>query len=100
MVIDGFTHIESGPLIRPFVTLGLVDGVMKGPTIGSGVKIETGAKVLGPVVIGDGANIGPTLSHFPTSNPDDGVVVGVPAKRVVRSPGTAARTTAPSWGTP
>jgi serine O-acetyltransferase len=58
VVIDGFTEIGSGAAIAPFVTIGLRQGDIKGPTIGDNVQIGTGAKVLGRVSVGDGANVG------------------------------------------
>lgn len=81
VVIDGFTRIGSGARIRPFVTLGLVDGMVQGPTIGRNVKIGTGAKLLGPVTIGDRANIG--ANAVVLSDVESGAVVaGVPARPV------------------
>ena len=58
VVIDGITEIGADTAISPWVTIGLLLGDMKGPTIGRNVRIGTGAKVLGPVVVGDGARIG------------------------------------------
>lgn len=57
VVIDGVSHIGSGAIIRPFVTIGLRDGDYIGPTIGRGVRIGTGAKVIGPINVADGAHI-------------------------------------------
>lgn len=81
VVIDGFTRIASGARIRPFVTLGLVDGVLQGPTVGQDVKIGTGAKLLGPVTIGDGASIGANAVVLHDVAPG-AVAVGVPARSV------------------
>lgn len=57
VVIDGITHIGARATIRPFVTIGLRDGDYVGPTIGKGVSIGTGAKIIGPITIGNGARI-------------------------------------------
>jgi serine O-acetyltransferase len=79
VVIDGFTEIGSGARIRPFVTIGLLERDIKGPTIGANVKIGTGAKVIGPVTVGDEATIGANAVVV-----DDvaagSVVVGAPAE--------------------
>ena len=58
VVIDGIVEIGSGTVIRPWVTIGLKDGVLFGPTIGPRVRIGTGAKIVGPVHIGERATIG------------------------------------------
>jgi serine O-acetyltransferase len=58
VVIDGFTEIGPGAAIAPFVTIGLRQGDITGPTIGNGVQIGTGAKVLGRITVGDGATVG------------------------------------------
>ena len=52
VVIDGFVEIHSGVTIRPWVTIGLKEGVLAGPTIKGGARIGTGAKILGPITIG------------------------------------------------
>jgi serine O-acetyltransferase len=83
VIIDGTTTI--GPLcnIAPFVTIGLNTGgpdpSLAGPAIGRNVFIGTGAKVLGPITIGDNARIGANavvLSDVPANS----TAVGVPAR--------------------
>ncbi|MCL4230038.1 MAG: hypothetical protein HUU14_07530 [Dehalococcoidia bacterium] len=83
VVIDG--HVRIGPLcsISPFVTVGLNTGgpdpSLTGPTIGRNVFIGTGAKVLGPITIGDNARIGANAVVM-TDIPANCTAVGVPAR--------------------
>lgn len=58
VVVDGLTLVEEGVVIRPFVTLGLRDGYIFGPRIGARTMIGTGAKVFGPVTVGEDSQIG------------------------------------------
>ena len=55
VVADGMVEIHAGVVIAPFVTIGLRAGDVQGPTIERGASIGTGAKVIGPVRIGAGA---------------------------------------------
>jgi serine O-acetyltransferase len=83
VVVDGFTEIASGVVLSPFVTIGLRAGNLQGPVIGSNVNIGTGAKVIGPVHVGDGAKIGANavVVH---DVPPGVTVVGAPARSVER----------------
>lgn len=81
VVIDGLTHVESGVVIRPFVTLGLVDGHPIGPHVGARTKIGTGAKVFGPVVVGADVQIGAN-AVVNADVPAGTTVVGAPARPV------------------
>ena len=78
VVIDGLTEVGSGTAIRPFVTIGLNEGNLIGPTIGRNVMIGTGAKIIGPVSLGDGCRIGANavVVH---DVPGNTTVVGIPA---------------------
>lgn len=58
VVIDGLVEIGERVRIRPFVTIGLKEGVYPGAMIQRGVFIGTGAKIIGPVTIGARAMIG------------------------------------------
>ena len=58
------------------------------PTLGRDVVVGAGAKVLGPIEIGDGVRIG-SNSVVVKSIPAGGTVVGVPG-RVIERPGDAA----------
>lgn len=81
VVIDGMVNIGRGAAIRPWVTVGLMEGNFQGPTIGRNVRIGTGAKILGPVTIGDGVSIGANAVVM-IDVPAGATAVGVPARVV------------------
>lgn len=78
VVIHGGCTIGDNVTIGQNVTLGgnLDSGV---PSVGNDVYIATGAKVLGSVIIGDGALVGAN-SVVLGSVEENSVVAGVPAK--------------------
>jgi serine O-acetyltransferase len=78
VVIDGFVEIQRGTVIFPWVTIGLRAGDFRGPTIGRGVQIGTGAKVIGPITIGPNAQIGANAVVV-RDVPANATVVGAPA---------------------
>ncbi len=79
VVIDGLVTIAEGVVIFPFVNIGLKAGNFQGPKVSSGVHIGTGAKVIGPISIGDGAVIG--ANAVVVSNVAAGQTVGgIPAR--------------------
>jgi len=89
VVIGETTEIGEGCLLYQGVTLGGT-GKEKGkrhPTLGKGVVVGAGAKVLGNIKIGDYAKIGAN-SVVLNSVPDHAIVVGVPGrvikKKIVR----------------
>jgi serine O-acetyltransferase len=79
VVIGGVTTIAEGTLIAPFVSIGLVSGSFAGPTIERGVRVGTGARVLGPVRVGEGATIGANAVVLDDVAPG-ATVVGAPAR--------------------
>ena len=84
IVIGATTEIGDDCLIYQGVTLGGT-GVMQGkrhPTLGNNVMVGSGAKVLGPIKIGDNARVAAN-SVVLREVPDNSTVVGVPG-RVVR----------------
>jgi serine O-acetyltransferase len=79
VVIDGITVVGTSVAVRPWVTIGLKEGDFNGPIIEPYVQIGTGAKIVGPVRIGQGSLIGANavvLDDVPARS----VAVGVPAK--------------------
>jgi serine O-acetyltransferase len=68
------------------VTLGVArtSGGKRHPTVGNNVIIGAGAKVLGPITVGDNARVGSNAVVL-DSVPDDTTVVGIPARPVDRS---------------
>jgi serine O-acetyltransferase len=70
-------------LIEHQVTIGAEKG--KSPSLGDNVFIGCGAKIIGPVTIGNGARVGANavVVH---DVPADTTVVGIPAKPVERRP--------------
>lgn len=85
VVIDGFVEIHSGVRLRPFVTIGLKEGVIIGPKIHRHAAIGTGAKVIGPISIGAHAKVGANSVVVHDVAPG-AVVGGVPAR--VLQPGS------------
>ena len=85
IIIDGVVEIGSNCSIAPFVTIGLNTGgpdpSLQGPAIGDHVFIGTGAKVLGPISIGENARIGANavvLNDVPAHH----TAIGVPATSI------------------
>ena len=87
IVIGETAEIGDDCLIYHGVTLGGTgkDVGKRHPTIGNNVLIGTGAKVLGPIKVGDNSRIAAT-SVVLRELPEDSTAVGIPA-RVVRIAG-------------
>ncbi|NLC11918.1 MAG: serine O-acetyltransferase [Firmicutes bacterium] len=84
VVIGETTEIGDNVTIYQGVTLGGT-GKEKGkrhPTVGNNVVIGAGAKVLGPIIIGDGAKIG-AGSVVLKNVPPGATVVGIPGRVVL-----------------
>lgn len=81
VVVDGLVRIGAGAVLAPFVTIGLRAGDFNGPTLERGVQVGTGAKIIGPVRIGAGAQIGANAVVVDDVEPG-ATVVGIPARRV------------------
>ena len=81
IVIDGITEIGRGTTIFPFTTIGLRAGPRAGPRIGRNVTVGSGSRILGPVEIGERAQIG--ANAVVVVDVDAGqTVVGVPARPI------------------
>lgn len=83
VVIGETAELGDDVLLYQGVTLGGT-GLERGkrhPTIGNGVVVGAGAKVLGNIVLGDRAKVG-AGSIVVHSVPPDATVVGIPAKIV------------------
>jgi len=85
IVIGSRTRIGERAYILHGVTLGGLEGKRRGeqsqPFLGEGVLIGAGAKILGPVRIGNNVRIGANAVVL-CDAPDDSVLVGVPARVV------------------
>jgi serine O-acetyltransferase len=80
IVVSGDTVIGDDVTLRHGVTLGLRrTGVQGAPVIGNQVDIGAGAKILGPVHIGDGAVIGANAVVL-CDVPPGALAVGIPAR--------------------
>jgi serine O-acetyltransferase len=90
VVLDGVVEIGEGVVLFPFVTVGLQAGEMRGPTIGTGAVIGSGAKVLGPVRVGPGARVGANAVVL-ADVPEGATVVGAPARPTGTPHGDGAR---------
>ena len=89
IVIGETAEIGDDCLIYHGVTLGGTgkDQGKRHPTIGNNVLISTGAKVLGPFKVGDGARIAANAVVL-TEVPENATAVGIPAQ-IVRIDGRA-----------
>jgi serine O-acetyltransferase len=90
-VIGETAELGAGVTLFQQVTLGGRGGKEAGkrhPTLGDGVMVGAGAKILGPILIGDRARIGANAVVL-ADVPADATAVGIPA-RVIRRAVAAA----------
>lgn len=88
VVVGETAEVGNDVLLYHGVTLGGTSWkkVKRHPTIGNNVVIGTGAKILGPILIGDNTRIG-SNSVVVNSVPPNSVVVGIPGEVVFRIEG-------------
>ncbi len=79
VVIDGNVEIDREVVILPWVTIGPSAGDTHGPVIERGVRIGTGAKVLGRITVHRDAKIGANAVVL-EDVPAGATVAGVPAR--------------------
>jgi len=86
IVVHGDTVIGDDCIIRQGVTLGIrrMNELSAAPILGNGVTVGAGAKILGRVRVGDGADIGANAVVL-ADVPERALAVGVPAQIVHRS---------------
>ena len=100
VVIGETAEVGDDVMLYHGVTLGgrTRDGGKRHPTIGDGVAVGAGAKVLGPITIGEGSVIGAN-AVVTKDAPADSILVGIPAKPRARRVGEDTRglLTAPEY---
>ncbi|MGM1032031.1 MAG: serine O-acetyltransferase [Bacillota bacterium] len=79
VVIHKKAVIGKNCIISQQVTIGGRSGLPEVPIIGNGVYIGAGAKILGPIKVGNNAKIGANAVII-KDVPDNAVVAGVPGK--------------------
>jgi serine O-acetyltransferase len=80
IVVSGDAILGDDVILRNGVTIGLRHTQQRGaPTIGNRVDIGAGAKLLGPITIGDDVAIGANAVVI-TDVPSNHIAVGVPAR--------------------
>jgi len=92
VVIGETAEIGDDCTLYQGVTLGgtsLTRGEKRHPTLGNGVIVGSGAQVLGPFQVGDGARIGASAVVL-REVPDGATMVGNPARQVARGNTAAA----------
>lgn len=88
VVIHHEALIGRDCMLMQQVTIGQL-GVAGAPVLGDNVYVGCGAKILGPITIGDGARIGANAVVL-HDVPAGATAVGIPARIVVRSPDATA----------
>jgi serine O-acetyltransferase len=87
VVINGKVRAGEHIHLHHEVTIG-DDDHGHAPTLGSNIRVGAGAKIIGPVSVGDGARVGANAVVVHDVEPNT-TVVGIPAKPVRRRDGTS-----------
>ena len=92
IVIGETAEVGDDVMLYHGVTLGgrTRDSGKRHPTLGDGVAVGAGAKILGPIMIGAGSAVGAN-AVVTRDAPPDSVLVGVPAKARPRKAGEDTR---------
>lgn len=86
IVIHEYARIGDDCLITQGVTIGAAGSWSdeEAPEVGCGVSIGAGAKILGPVRVGDGARIGPNAVVL--ANVPEGAIATAAPARIISAP--------------
>lgn len=79
VMLGGGYSIGDNSIVYHQVTIGVINNKNGSPCIGKNVFIGAGAKILGPIVIGDNAKIGANAVVI-CDVPENATAVGVPAR--------------------
>jgi len=100
VVIGETAEVGDECTIYQGVTLGgtsLAKGAKRHPTLGRGVIVSAGAKVLGGFTVGDGARVGSNAVRL-QAGPAGATAVGIPARIVAKSADAQREETAAKMG--
>ncbi len=93
VIVSGDAAFGDDVVIRNGVSIGLLrTGVRGSPRIGNRVDIGAGAKILGPITVGDDSTIGANAVVL-QDVPPDSIAVGIPARVISRRPTSAVENT-------
>src|SRR3954467_3802213 len=86
VVIGETAELGDDVTLYQGVTLGgtSLEQAKRHPTLGNGVIVGAGAKILGPIILGDGSRVGSNAVVL-KNVPAGATVVGIPAKQVVQA---------------
>ena len=98
IVIGETAEIGDGVMLYHGVTLGgqVLTQTKRHPTIEDNVTIGAGAKVLGPITIGEGSAIGAN-AVVTKDVPAEHIAVGIPAKNRPRNPNERIKLVDPDY---
>ena len=98
IVIGETAEIGDGVMLYHGVTLGgqVLTQTKRHPTIEDNVTIGAGAKVLGPITIGEGSAIGAN-AVVTKDVPAENIAVGIPAKNRPRNPNERIKLVDPDY---